>query len=253
MISKDSINKLATEYQTAEFPNIVREYFQHLFLSRLYKLVGAENLLFKGGTALRIVYGSPRFSEDLDFSLIKIPDYQRKEYVENLFINVLLEIEKVGIKVEISKKSNVTSGGYFGDAEFSFYDYPPIGVTINISERTEKDTHGEIDTIANDFIPAYNLIHLSKEELVEEKVFGALLGRKKPRDFYDLYFLMRKGLLTLGQKKRLAEFKNNILEKAKEMDFYNKLSAFLPESHQSILKSFNQVLKNELERQLAST
>ena len=28
-------------------------------------------LIFKGGTALRLVYGSSRFSEDLDFSLMK--------------------------------------------------------------------------------------------------------------------------------------------------------------------------------------
>ena len=51
------------------FPNIVREYFQNVFLAKLYTLSEAEKMLFKGGTALRILYGSPRFSEDLDFSL----------------------------------------------------------------------------------------------------------------------------------------------------------------------------------------
>ena len=32
MISQETIQKLATKYQTSEFPNIIREYFQHLFL-----------------------------------------------------------------------------------------------------------------------------------------------------------------------------------------------------------------------------
>lgn len=71
MISGEVLEKLATHYQTGVFPNIVREYFQHVFLSELYKLPEAEKMLFKGGTALRIVNGSPRFSEDLDFSIVR--------------------------------------------------------------------------------------------------------------------------------------------------------------------------------------
>ena len=67
MITQDAIKKLAIQYRTSEFPNIVREYFQHLFLSQLYRMEKADSLLFKGGTALKIIYGSPRFSEDLDF------------------------------------------------------------------------------------------------------------------------------------------------------------------------------------------
>jgi len=52
MISQDTIKKLAIRYHTSEFPNVSREYLQHLFLSALYKISGAEKLLFKGGTAL---------------------------------------------------------------------------------------------------------------------------------------------------------------------------------------------------------
>lgn len=49
-----------------------RDYIQHLFLYLLYSASRREDvgLHFKGGTALRIVYHSPRFSEDLD--LIRI-------------------------------------------------------------------------------------------------------------------------------------------------------------------------------------
>src|SRR5207237_8287832 len=47
-----------------------RDYIQHLFLYVLYAAPRRDNvgLHFKGGTAIRIVYGSPRFSEDLDFN-----------------------------------------------------------------------------------------------------------------------------------------------------------------------------------------
>ena len=36
MITKETLQKLATQYQTGLFPNVVREYFQHIFLSELY-------------------------------------------------------------------------------------------------------------------------------------------------------------------------------------------------------------------------
>ena len=75
-------------------------------------------MLFKGGTALRIIYGSPRFSEDLDFSLFEVSQSQIKSFVEKLFVEVLAEMEQIGIKVEIGEKSNVTTGGYFGVATF---------------------------------------------------------------------------------------------------------------------------------------
>src|SRR3989338_3631770 len=101
MITQDAIKKLATQYRTSEFPNIVREYFQHLFLSQLYRLENSDNILFKGGTALRIIYGSPRFSEDLDFSIFRVEQYSQKEFIEDLFAAVLMEIEKAGIKVEL--------------------------------------------------------------------------------------------------------------------------------------------------------
>ncbi len=87
MISIETLEKLSKQYQIALFPNIVREYFQHLFLAELYKFPDAGKLLFKGGTALRIVYGSPRFSEDLDFSLFGVEQKEIKSFVENLFVH----------------------------------------------------------------------------------------------------------------------------------------------------------------------
>ena len=114
------------------FPNVVREYFQHIFLGELYKLPNSEKLLFKGGTALRIVYGSPRFSEDLDFSLFNIAEHEVKSFVEGLFSHVLVEMERAGIKVEIGDKIGPTSGGYFGVATFRMFEYSPVSVEINI-------------------------------------------------------------------------------------------------------------------------
>lgn len=251
MISLDAIRKLAIQYRTSEYPNIVREYFQHLFLSQLYRMEKSDNLLFKGGTGLRIIYGSPRFSEDLDFSIFRIEQYIQKKFIEDLFAAVLAEIEKTGIKVGLGPKRGETAEGYYGDAAFHIYDYQPISVSINISARNGRDIKGEIDSVASDFVPTYNIFHLSQELLVDEKVFDALLRRGKARDFYDLYFIMRKGLLSAGQKVRLNENKDEVIKSSEKVDFSAELSVFLPQDQQNIIRDFKNNLVNELNRQLS--
>lgn len=233
------------------FPNIIREYFQHIFLGELYKLSDAQKLLFKGGTALRIVYGSPRFSEDLDFSLFGVLHKDIKSFVEGLFVHVLAEIERTGIKVELGEKIDRTSGGYFGVATFRMFEYPPVNVEINVSARDERNIVGEVDSIANDFAPTYTIIHLPQSEIVEEKIFDALVKRKKPRDFYDLYIMMRKGMLSLKQKKKLTGIREGIIADVRQINFKNELGAFLPADQQGIIKDFSATLERELNGQLS--
>jgi len=251
VISIETLEKLGRQYQMGVFPNIVREYFQHVFLGELYKLSNAEKLLFKGGTALRIVYGSPRFSEDLDFSLFGVAQNDVKSFVEGLFVNVLAEMARSDIKVELGDKIRATSGGYFGIATFRMFEYPSVSVEINVSSRNGRIVAGEVDSIANDFLPTYTVIHLSQAEIVEEKIFDALMKRKKPRDFYDLYIMMRKGMLSLEQKKKLAEIKDTIILEAKRINFKNELGIFLPIDQQGIIRDFSATLGRELNNQLS--
>ncbi len=253
MITVENIERLAKQYKMSVFPNIVREYFQHVFLENLYKLPEAERLLFKGGTALRIIYGSPRFSEDLDFSFFGVRPHETKEAVEGLFIKVLASIEQLGVQVELGDKSNSTrkGEGYFGVATFRMFDYQPIGVEINISGRNGRDIRGEVDSVSNDFVTTYTVIHLPQQDLVEEKIFGALRERKKPRDYYDLYFMMRRGMLSPEQKKKLAEVKEEIISETSRINFQTELGAFLPIDQQSIIRDFPKTLSGEMNRQLA--
>ena len=49
----------------------LREILQEIVLLGLYRAGFFDHALFYGGTALRILYGLDRFSEDLDFSLVE--------------------------------------------------------------------------------------------------------------------------------------------------------------------------------------
>lgn len=64
--------------------------------------------MFKGGTSLRIVYQSPRFSEVLDFTAA-MPFHKTKSVIERTAVRVAQEI--AGLELVESKPA---TGGYFG-------------------------------------------------------------------------------------------------------------------------------------------
>src|SRR3972149_11866958 len=116
MISRQLITELATKLQKIE-ENIAREYCQHLFLSYFYKKEEATKIACKGGTALRILFKSPRFSEDLDFSAKEITVSR----INQLIDSTVGDIRNEG--VDCAKELNPgtqgeTSGGYFAVIKF---------------------------------------------------------------------------------------------------------------------------------------
>jgi len=207
-------------------------------LSYFYQQPDSELVLFKGGTALRIIYKSPRFSEDLDFSGFGISLRE----IENLILHTLKETETLGIQVRILE-SKKTSGGYLGIISYSFLDYD-ARVIVEISLRKKK-AKAESALIDNDFIPAYTISHLALGDLVEEKITAAL-SRKKPRDFFDVYFILRANLMKVSARSRLKA----VLEvlKKEKIDFKKELKFFLPQTHQRLIKDFEKILEREIKR-----
>ncbi|MBI3277184.1 MAG: nucleotidyl transferase AbiEii/AbiGii toxin family protein [Chlamydiae bacterium] len=68
MLTEEQLQNLSRRFQIDIF-SILREYLQLLFLKIFYELKGSEKVYFKGGTAIHFLYGSFRFSEDLDFTI----------------------------------------------------------------------------------------------------------------------------------------------------------------------------------------
>ncbi len=72
----NAVKSMLEKYHCAtaqEYKSALKEIIQEIALLGLSRAKFFEHAAFYGGTALRIVYGLGRFSEDLDFSLIK-PD-----------------------------------------------------------------------------------------------------------------------------------------------------------------------------------
>ncbi len=244
MIDAKLVRTLADRYQTPS-DNIVREYFQHLFLSHLYRQKDADHLLFKGGTALRIVWQSPRFSEDLDFTGTNASI----QAIESVLEKTLAGIEEEGMNVEIDEAKK-TSGGYFSILQFEGGGNRGE-IQLEVSLRGAGRAAGDTALIPSEFIPAFTLIHLEEKILVHEKVM-ALLTRAKPRDFYDLYFILRSRLAfkEIFQKDKTLKIKLMDAMQKTKLDAKSELKRFLPASQHGLLKNFKTVLTAEIERNL---
>lgn len=239
MLTNQQIKILSTKLQTTEY-NIAQEYCQHLFLSIFYQQSQSEQVFFKGGTSLRVVFNSPRFSEDLDFSSnLSI----RK--LRTLLEKTLKEMQHFGMKTKIIE-AKATSGGFLAIFICIFSNFS-IQLQMEVSKRTKTNLSGELFTINSNFIPAYTLLNLKTEFLIAEKI-KATLSRQKPRDFFDIYFLLRSRLITPKQKKDLFEIKK--ITSKTQINFSRELKQFLPISFHHIIKNFKKTLTNEIDRNI---
>src|SRR6186713_1644098 len=97
-----SIKQMINSYPDA-MPQIdkLREILQQTALLGLARHQFFKHAAFYGGTALRILYGLDRYSEDLDFSLLKVnPEFSLHPY----HAAIEEELSSFGFNVEIITK-----------------------------------------------------------------------------------------------------------------------------------------------------
>ncbi len=84
----EAVTRLLAKYEPKSVDDSVRalrEIIQEVALLGLWRAKFFEHAAFYGGTALRILYGLDRFSEDLDFSLLTpSPDFNLARYTASL-------------------------------------------------------------------------------------------------------------------------------------------------------------------------
>ena len=99
--------------------------------------------------------------------------------------------------------------------------------------------------ITGDFLPPYSIAMLPKKVLVEEKL-AAVLSRSKPRDYFDLYFLLRKELVAVEQKRVLGEIKRQLEQE--KLSLEKELRDFLPKNQRGFIRDLQAILLQEVSR-----
>jgi len=188
-----SLEQIKTQYslQEQQFSKaLLKEYLQYQVLSIAFSSFLGEKLTFTGGTAVRIAYGSDRFSEDLDFD---VPGLSENEF--DRFTKYLeTQLEKKGL---ITEHRNVHKGVYR-----CYLKFPHLLCDYKLSDLvTEKiliqlDLSDKVSIIQgttfllNKF-DVFKEIRVYSPEILILKKIEALLRRKrtKGRDIYDIVYL----------------------------------------------------------------
>ena len=79
MLTKQQLQRIA-QRRAIGLHALERDYVQHLVLFILFS--HGQSFVFKGGTALRVVHHSPRYSEDLDLNSTVDVDATKQELHE---------------------------------------------------------------------------------------------------------------------------------------------------------------------------
>jgi predicted nucleotidyltransferase component of viral defense system len=121
----------------------LREILQEVSLLGLWRAKFFENAAFYGGTALRIVYGLDRFSEDLDFTLLQPSNqFDIERYLEILE----REVESYGFEVTVGKRKKTAESAV--QSAFVKADTAKHLLTIQANEKiVAQIPRGQIITI----------------------------------------------------------------------------------------------------------
>ena len=192
------MEQLIAEQKALEFKidrtQVVREYWELLILKGLYESPYGRYLIFKGGTALRLTYGSPRFSEDLDFSLTR--DMLKGKF--SPFIKKITASFPELTVTDLQEKYYT----YLAEIRVTQGYLPlPFRIKIEISKREAKDYQWELKLITSQVTIIQVLGQVATLEQIYKDKLACLKGREKPKDLFDLWYLSEKLKIPYAPRK----------------------------------------------------
>lgn len=212
-----------------------REYLQCVILKIVFNTKYSHNLRFIGGTALRIVHGNHRFSEDIDFDFTSL-SFEEFTQIGDI---VSSELNKLGFEVETKFVKKEAFHCYIRLPKILYrYGISPLldqKILIQLDAAAQGYTY-EPEIITLNRFDVFTDIFVAPIDLLLAQKFWAVLNRKraKGRDFYDIVFLLgfaKPNYEYLAQKagiENAAQLKSAVLEKTSDLDFTELASDVAP-------------------------
>jgi predicted nucleotidyltransferase component of viral defense system len=168
-----------------DLTQVVREYWEILVLKGLYDSPYGRKLIFKGGTALRLAYDSPRFSEDLDFSLTSDPF---KDRFFKLIKKIVAPFPELAIS-DLEEKYYT----YLAEIKVTHNYLPfPFRIKIEISKRRFKNYQWNLHLLTSPVTTVVALGQIATLEQLYKDKLSCLQDRAKPKDLFDLWYISQK-------------------------------------------------------------
>lgn len=173
--------------------NVVREYLQARILNEMQHAGAMLPLSFHGGTALRFLFSTARYSEDLDFSLEKNKDlYDFHKYLESIRNGLTGEGYDIGLKISDKKIVHGAFVNFRGLLyELGLSSHREDAIAIKIEVDTNPPQGAVLTTTVIRRYVTLQLQHHDKASLLSGKLH-AILQRShlKGRDLYDLLWYL---------------------------------------------------------------
>lgn len=173
--------------------NLLREYLQYKVLDAVFRGRYGQKLVFMGGTAIHVVHGLPRFSEDLDFDNCGLKRADFSALVRDVARKLVLE----GYAVETDTSFK---GAFSADIKFT-----GLLFALRLSGHKEEKYLIKLDAEPQQFLYEPERVVISKFDVVAgisvvpasvllAQKYHAILTRKRAmgRDFFDAMFLAGK-------------------------------------------------------------
>jgi len=166
------------------------EYLQHELLDSLFKNASAAELSFIGGTAIRILHDSHRFSEDLDFDNFGLSFSQFEELLKTAcrdmeYKGFLIEyrvVEKGAWHCYIRFPKILQETGLSPDAERK--------ILIRIDSEVKEKFYDPKNVFLNRFNVYRQILAAPAAILLAQKMITIMYRRReKGRDIFDVSFL----------------------------------------------------------------
>jgi hypothetical protein len=169
--------------------SMAREYLQARILLSLQDAGAFSNWAFLGGTALRFLFGLPRYSEDLDFSLVT-PGVDARFTERMDSVRSDLQGETYHVEVRSRVRPAVASAfvkfrGLLYELGISPHEDEVFRIKVEIDQKPPEGAGTETRVVRRYVM--LNLLHHDRPSLLAGKLH-AVLSRKytKGRDLYDL-------------------------------------------------------------------
>lgn len=203
--------------------NAMCEVMQQVVLCGLYRAGFFNEAAFYGGTCLRIFHGLGRFSEDMDFTLLRKDEAFT---LEKYFPSIVDECRLLGREVEIAKKdkrdfSKVESAFLKDNTDvynLSFVTEKRVKVKIEVDTQPPLGFTTEEKLLLQPF--SFMTRCLSLPDLFAGKmhalIFRQWRHRVKGRDWYDFEWYVRNDIpLNFSHlQTRIKEFNNQDVQVA---------------------------------------
>lgn len=201
MLTRSELETIANTLTHGNIGHAETLYLQDVVLSTVSRET-ADQLVFKGGTALMKFYQLDRFSDDLDFTAQEAVDFG------DLLGATVRDLDNYGAAVA-ERTEEETDAAYHArlGIEGPLYTGERRSLAFLRVEVNKGSTVSRVRTrrYTPQFpdVPSFELAVLDETEILAEKI-RALLTRDQPRDLYDVYHLLSKSVRvdpTLVQEK----------------------------------------------------